>query len=110
VAAAARFEGGCPCGAVRYALAGPPAVPGATLRRADLAWTRGRPAEHRSSPPVSALPYTSALEPDTLDVTVASLDDPESLPLEDHVWTADGLSWMQHDDGRPRHRQRRSDT
>jgi hypothetical protein len=133
----AELAGGCLCGAVRYALSGAPvsgntlchcrtcrrasgapAVAWATFRRADFAWTRGRPVEHRSSPPVlrgfcgacgSALSYTSDHEPDTLDITSASLDDPEALPLEDHIWTADGLSWMQVDDGLPHFRQRRRD-
>jgi hypothetical protein len=133
----ARREGGCLCGAVRYAVdgapasgntlchcttcrrsCGAPAVAWATWRRADFAWTRGRPVEHRSTPPVlrafcgacgTSLTYASEREPDTLDVTVASLDEPEAFALEDHIWTGEGLSWMQVDDGRPRFRRRRAD-
>jgi hypothetical protein len=131
------FEGGCLCGALRYAVrgaptsgntlchcrtcrrsSGAPAMAWTTFRRADFAWTRGAPLEHASSPPVrrgfcgacgSSLTYRSEHEPDTLDVTTASLDDPEGLALEDHIWTADGLSWMQVDDGLPHFRRRRQD-
>jgi hypothetical protein len=130
-------EGGCSCGAVRYAVsgepasgntlchcrdcrraAGAPAMAWATWRRADFSWTRGRPVEYSSSPPVrrafcgacgSALIYASEHEPETLDVTTVSLDDPEALPLEDHIWTSEGLSWMQVEDGRPHFRRRRVD-
>ena len=129
-------EGGCLCGAVRYALrgeptngnslchcmtcrraAGAPAMAWGTWRRADFTWTRGRPVEFRSSPPVlrsfcgacgSALTYANEREPETLDVTIGSLDDPESMALEDHIWTSEGLSWMQVDDGRPHFRTTRS--
>lgn len=128
------FEGGCLCGAVRYRAsgevshptlchcrtcrraAGAPVVAWITVPIARFAFTRGAPVEFRSSPPVTRgfcgvcgtpLTYRHSSFPDSIDVTTASCDDPEAFPPADHTWTSDGISWMQVDDGSPRHRGRR---
>jgi len=73
---------------------------------------RGTPATLRSSPPVTRtfcgtcgtpLTYHSTAEPDWIDVTVASMDHPDALAPDDHIWTTSRLSWLVLDDDLPRH-------
>jgi hypothetical protein len=114
-------EGGCLCGKVRYRAAGPPRgitiCHCVTCRRASgaplVAWsgfaadrltfTRGEPAIYRSSPGVergfcgqcgTQLTYRRQDAADTIDVTIASLDDPEAIAPEDHTWVQNRLSWI----------------
>ena len=112
------IEGGCLCGAVRYRASGAPIVSlichCATCRRAvgaplvgwltvpaaGFAWTRGAPAAYASSPGVErthcAACGTSlgwAGVPGEIDVTLASLDDPEAAPPVRETWLAHRLSW-----------------
>jgi len=42
--------------------------------------------------------------PDELDVTAATLDDPEQARPSRHIWTENTLSWLQIDDHLPRMR------
>lgn len=119
------LEGGCLCGAVRYRIeaegaeasichcatcrraAGAQSVAWATVGIAAFAWTAGAPASHVSSPGVvrthcaacgTSLTYRSA--PDSIDVTLASLDDPEALPPTSEVWLSHRLSWEPLDPAR----------
>jgi hypothetical protein len=121
-------EGGCLCGAVRYRVSGTPSritiCHCATCRHASgaplVAWsgfpacdfnfTRGVPARYASSPGVertfcsrcgTQLTYRHYDVPETLDLTLASLDNPEAIVPEDHVWTAHRLSWIAVADGLP---------
>ena len=113
-----RLEGGCLCGAVRYRLeaegaeaaichcatcrraAGAPSVAWATVGLAAFAWTTGAPVSHVSSPGVlrshcaacgTSLTYRSST--DSIDVTIASLDDPEALPPTREIWLSHRLGW-----------------
>jgi hypothetical protein len=42
--------------------------------------------------------------PNEIDVTICSLDDPESLRPKDQTWLASKLSWVVLDDRLPQHR------
>lgn len=127
-------SGGCLCGAVRYEADGPvrdetvchcslcrrasgaPFVAWATFESARLRVTQGRPAERRSSPRAvrsfcaacgTPLFFRSDAAPDSVDVTIASLDEPESVRPRDHIWTRSRLSWVRVADGLPEHPERR---
>jgi hypothetical protein len=120
------MEGGCLCGAVRYRIdvapleaaichcatcrraAGAQSVAWATVPGPAFAWTAGRPAEFASSPGVvrthcaacgTSLTWRS--DPESIDVTLASLDDPEAVPPAREVWLSHRLSWEPVDPGRP---------
>jgi GNAT superfamily N-acetyltransferase len=121
--------GGCFCGAVRYEVharprevshchcsmcrraAGAPVVTWATYARDAVRFVRGTPAELHSTPPVTRtfcnacgtpLTFFTTDDPAWIDVTVASMDDPEAMPPDDHIWTTSRLSWIELDDDLPR--------
>ena len=127
----ARIEGGCFCGAVRFCAsapptqsmvchcascrraAGAPAVPWVTFSREAFAFSEGLPRTHRSSPPVrrgfcgtcgTPLTYEHDGRPGEIDVTTASLDDPEAFPPTYHAQLGDQLGWVKIGDGLPAYR------
>jgi hypothetical protein len=122
------LTGGCLCGAIRYEARGAPSEPSlchcrscqrasgapavgwASFRGADFEITKGEPKSFRSSEKVdrsfcpncgTQLTYRHEGEHGWVDVTLASLDDPETLAPHDHIWTTDRLKWMEHVDGLP---------
>jgi hypothetical protein len=115
------LPGGCLCGRIRYRAyrpvsegalchciscrraSGAPVVAWFTVRAEDLDFDEGAPTEFRSSEHVvrgfcgdcgTPLTYRHEQHGDYVDVTTASLDDPESMPPADHIWTSDRLRWM----------------
>jgi hypothetical protein len=131
-AAAAVLAGGCGCGAVRYAIradasdvchchcrlcqrsSGAPVVTWLTVPRQALSWVAGAPRERRSSPHAvrgfcadcgAALTFRADTQPDRVDVTVASLDEPAAVTPRRHIWMSSALPWLRLDDDLPRHEQ-----
>jgi hypothetical protein len=55
----------------------------------------------------TAWTYQCADLPDSIDVTLGSMDDPEALSPEDHAWTESQLSWISLGDELPAYRRER---
>ena len=77
-----------------------------TVPLARFQWLRGSAAAYASS--ASCLRHFCAhcgchlalfttLSPDSLDITVASLDRPELAPADRHIWVRSRLPWLQLD-------------
>lgn len=97
----------CHCATCRRA-AGAQSVAWATVPAKAFAWTGAAPAAHVSSPGVvrthcaaCGTSLTYQCEADWIDVTVASLDDPEAIPPAAEIWLAHRLSWEPVDPARP---------
>ena len=124
------MEGGCFCGAARYQIDGLPRRVTCchcrhcrrTSGAAFLAWAEfdpakvkfisGEPSRFESRPLVTRqfcgscgpqLTYQHAEEEDIIDVSVCSLDAPEEIEPEDHVWCDRTLPWIELADGLPRY-------
>ena len=127
------IDGGCLCGAVRYRISrephhadychcricqratGAPVVAWLTVASRALAWTKGKPAVYRSSAKAerlfcgacgTQLVFREIAEPDELDVTLASLDDPEAVRPSHHIWTSSRIGWFEVADDLPRYPER----
>ena len=123
------WTGGCMCGAIRYEAKAEPlravTCHCGMCRRASgaacltfvhfpkdaFAWTKAEPTRHRSSAeaergfcPIcgSTLTMHETVLEDRVQVTLGSLDRPEDVDPDDHVWTREQLPWLKIDDGRPR--------
>jgi len=122
------YDGGCFCGRVRYRMTGGPqpsfichcvscrwaagaqSVAWLTGSSEDFSLISGEPVEYRSSPGVTrtfcggcgtSLTYLHEGDPDTVDVTTTSLDQPEEFPPTHHIWMEDKVGWESVDDGLP---------
>lgn len=123
-------SGGCFCGAVRYQVdgdiaerttchcptcrrvSGAPAVSWFTVASAGFHLLSGAPAELRSSAHVTrtfcaacgtALTYRRDDLPQELDVTICSLDQPETVAPADHTQTRFRLPWDAIGDSLPQY-------
>jgi hypothetical protein len=123
-------DGGCLCGRIRYRLDGPPLDAGfchcticrrstgapvvawGTWRIETLHWLDGLPRPFDSSAKGrrwfcpdcgTQLAFAHADAPALIDVTLASLDDPETVRPEYHIWVGTRLGWLETADSLPRH-------
>jgi hypothetical protein len=130
-------EGGCACGAIRYRLAsepydagychcricelnsGAPVMAFATVPRDDLVVVQGTPATRASSEfgerwfcPDCGTPLAMSVahQPDTIDFTIATLDEPEDVAPGFHIWTRSRIAWFETADRFDRHERFRPDT
>ena len=135
----AGLTGGCMCGAVRYQLvsepfdagwchcrtcqltSGAPAMVFASVPVADLVWTEGE--EHVRSVKSSSFghrkfcgqcgtPFLMQVDhqPETVDFSVATLEDPEAVAPGFHIFWGSRIGWFEPADDLPRHEKFRSDT
>ena len=105
----------CHCSDCRRA-AGAPMVAWFTVPRSDYRVVAGAPTRFASSDRVTrtfcprcgtSLTFEGDEFPDEVDITTASLDDPEAMPPLDHTRTKTQLSWVRLADGLPAYPDRR---
>ncbi|KAA0945328.1 MULTISPECIES: GFA family protein [unclassified Pseudomonas] len=120
--------GGCHCGRVRYQFSGPLVdiahchcsicrrasgglvTTWITLPRSAFAWVTGLPAQYDSSESCmryfcshcgAQLALVTRLSPESIDVTIATLDHPEDAPADRHIWVTSRLPWVHLDEQLP---------
>ena len=123
-------EGGCFCGSVRYRLDGPPVDAGychcrmcqlavgapvvawGTWPAERLTWLADQSRSFASSAkgersfcPTcgTSLTFCDPTDPAFVDVTLASVDDPEAFAPDHHIWTSSRVRWLEISDDLPRH-------
>jgi hypothetical protein len=82
----------------------------AVFDEGNLTFVDGTPREFESRPGAmrsfcnkcgSPLTFRDAQYPDEVDITVATLDTPEVVVPQDHVWSDRKIPWLRIDDGLP---------
>ena len=135
----AKLEGGCACGAVRYALtsepfdtgwchcrtcqlvSGAPAMVFSTVPAGDLRFVRGEEQVRdfasssfgrRRHCGRCGTPLTIQVDhqPETVDFPVATLDDPDAVAPGFHIFRASRIAWFETADDLPRHERFRPGT
>ena len=123
------WTGGCLCGAVRFRASADPSrvvnCPCGTCRRVSgaafmtfvhfpasaFAWIGAEPTRYRSSHDAergfcaacgSTLSMHEAVLADRVQVSLGSLDRPDLVRPDDHVWTSSQLPWLEVVDDLPR--------
>jgi hypothetical protein len=124
------LEGGCLCGEIRYRVngtiidagychcrlcqraSGAPVVAWLTGSVGSFSYVQGTPSVYRSSAHSqrefcgrcgTQLVFRRTVAPVTVDVTIASLDDPSLIEPEYHIWRESRIKWFETGDSLPRH-------
>ena len=130
------FEGGCLCGSVRYQIngvprsssvcfcrscrlaSGAPSVAWFVVALAQYALTSGKLRTFQSSAPVTRsscdrcgtpIAYQHTDDPDAIELTTATLDDPSRFPPIREIWHSQKLSWAASDSAIPHFSQEKSE-
>jgi hypothetical protein len=122
------FTGGCVCGRTRYVLksapfslgdchcidcrrsAGAPYVTWGSVPREDLHITKGEPRKIAHANRIRSfaaccgthLFFEDNKNSETVDVTIASLDDPAPFAPQKEIWLEDKLPWVKLDESLPK--------
>ena len=133
------LQGGCACGSVRYELrsapfdagwchcrtcqlnSGAPGMVFASVPADDLVWTKGEDKVgtfksssfgHREFCRECGTPFLMKVDhqPETVDFSIATLDDPEAIEPTFHIFWASRIGWFEPKDDLPRHARFRPDT
>lgn len=124
------LEGSCLCGEIRYKVngtlidagychcsicrraSGAPVVAWLTVPLDSFSYLQGRPSVFHSSAHSqrefcgrcgTQLVFRRTEAPVTVDVTIASLDDPSLIKPEYHIWRESRITWFETSDTLPRH-------
>ena len=126
------LSGGCMCGAVRYRLesdpsdggwchcrtcqltSGSPAMVFASVPDGHLVWTKGEDRVrtvrsssfgHRAFCGECGTPFLMKVDhqPETVDFSIATLDDPEAIAPGFHIFWSSKVGWFEPADDLPRH-------
>lgn len=122
------WSGGCLCGAVRYRsesapfrvthchcgdcrrISGAAFLTSVAFKTEDFVWSGEAPSRYRSSEGAerafcakcgSTLGIIEHALPHWTQVTLGSLDRPQDVSPEDHIWVQSRLPWLKIDDGLP---------
>jgi len=117
-------QGRCHCGAIAYAFDGELSdiahchcadcrrtsggilTTWITVPRENFRWLRGEPREYRSNATCTRyfcgdcgaqLALHTRQAPETMDLTVATLDEAEQAAAQKHIWTRSRLPWLELD-------------
>ena len=109
--AGAMHQSACHCSMCRRA-SGAPFVAWFSVPRLNLRWLQGRPSSYASSEHGTRsfcarcgtqLLFEDDRYPEEVDLTTCSLDDPDRLAPQSHIYTATQVAWVKLDDGLPRY-------